>query len=323
MTIDWLSFDLLLAIALVALATASLRARDLFKGVVLFMLFGLLVAIAWVRVHAPDLALAEAAIGSGITGALFLGVLSRLEKEKHEAVRGQTENPIEGFASGAWAVLLTATLTGVLMLAVTQVWRYQAGLADAVLMHLDQSGVLNPVTAVILNFRAYDTMLEIGVLLLAVLGVYVVAEGHSRDSRERRARRSEVLEVFVHLLTPVVILTAGYLVWIGYRAPGGAFQAGALLGGIGVVLLLAGHDLPLSSARALVRVILGGGFLGFLLAGLLVLRDGALLEYPRQSAKHIILLIELLCTTSIGAILTVLFAGCASLLTGARERKGE
>jgi len=308
MLLDGLSFDLILSIALIALAIAALRARDLFKGIVIFMLFGLLVAIAWVRVHAPDLALAEAAIGSGITGALFLGALSRIEKKKNSAASGRLENPVGGSTSGAWAVLLTMVLMGLLALAVLRGWGYSDGLADAALSRIDESGVINPVTAVILNFRAYDTLLEIGVLLLAVLGVYTVGEGQTVHDL-RRTSRSEVLDTFAHLLTPVVVLTAGYLVWVGYKEPGGAFQAGALLGGAGVVLLLSGHELPMHTARTVVRIALGGGFLVFLLAGLAVMQDRAFLEYPRASAKHIILIIELACTVSIGAILTVLFAG--------------
>jgi multisubunit Na+/H+ antiporter MnhB subunit len=46
--------------------------------VVLFIAFGLLLALAWVRLGAPDVALAEAAIGAGITGTLLLVGLGRL-----------------------------------------------------------------------------------------------------------------------------------------------------------------------------------------------------------------------------------------------------
>ena len=37
---------------------------------------------------------------------------------------------------------------------------------------METSGVRNPVTAVLLNFRGYDTLLEMGVLLVALLGVW-------------------------------------------------------------------------------------------------------------------------------------------------------
>lgn len=70
-------FDIVLLLALLWLAWRALATPDLFKGIVLFIAFGLLMALAWVRLRAPDIALAEAAVGSGITGALLLSALAR------------------------------------------------------------------------------------------------------------------------------------------------------------------------------------------------------------------------------------------------------
>ncbi len=71
-------FDGLLALALPLLAWRVLATRDLFKAVVLFIAFGLLISLSWVRLHAPDVALAEAAIGAGLTGVLFLDALGHI-----------------------------------------------------------------------------------------------------------------------------------------------------------------------------------------------------------------------------------------------------
>jgi uncharacterized MnhB-related membrane protein len=73
----WL-FDGLLTLGLVWLAWLSLAATDLFKAIVLFVAFGSLMALAWARLQAPDVALAEAAIGAGLTGALLLSTLARI-----------------------------------------------------------------------------------------------------------------------------------------------------------------------------------------------------------------------------------------------------
>lgn len=75
--ISW-PFDVLLVATLLGLAWQILASSDLFKGVVLFIAFGLLMALAWVRLSAPDIALAEAALGAGLTGALFLSALAYL-----------------------------------------------------------------------------------------------------------------------------------------------------------------------------------------------------------------------------------------------------
>ena len=70
-----LAFDVTLALALFGLALALLSSRDLFRAVILFIAFGFLMALAWVRLRAPDIALVEAAIGAGLAGALFLDAL--------------------------------------------------------------------------------------------------------------------------------------------------------------------------------------------------------------------------------------------------------
>ena len=72
-----LLFDVLLIMTLLWVAWAALSSRDLFRGIVLFIAFGMILSIAWIRLGAPDVALAEAAIGAGLTGALLLADLGR------------------------------------------------------------------------------------------------------------------------------------------------------------------------------------------------------------------------------------------------------
>ena len=71
-------FDVLLAVALPLLTWRTLAARELFTSVVLFIALGLLLSLAYLRLAAPDVALAEAAIGAGVTSALLLDTLARI-----------------------------------------------------------------------------------------------------------------------------------------------------------------------------------------------------------------------------------------------------
>ena len=73
-------FDLLLIASLWLVAAGCLFSRDLFRAVIMFIAFGLLLALAWVRLQAPDIALAEAAIGAGITGVLLLDTLGHISR---------------------------------------------------------------------------------------------------------------------------------------------------------------------------------------------------------------------------------------------------
>ena len=82
------SFDLLLAGALLWSAWRTLSAGRLDLAVVMFIVFGLLMTLAWSRLNAPDIALAEAAIGAGLTGALLLDALGALRRKKAERGNG-------------------------------------------------------------------------------------------------------------------------------------------------------------------------------------------------------------------------------------------
>jgi uncharacterized MnhB-related membrane protein len=81
-------FDALLAGALLWLAWRVSSTPRLFEAVVLFVAFGLLMALSWMRLGAPDVALAEAAIGAGLTGALLMSALARLETREDEQDAG-------------------------------------------------------------------------------------------------------------------------------------------------------------------------------------------------------------------------------------------
>lgn len=88
-------FDLLLIGTLIWVAVAALTEAKLFKSVVMFVVFGLFLAIAWVRLGAVDVALAEAAIGAGVTGALMLDAVGHLRTRDVPFPR-QTEDSEEG-----------------------------------------------------------------------------------------------------------------------------------------------------------------------------------------------------------------------------------
>ncbi len=75
-------FDITLVLTMLWLAWYLLSTEDIFKAVVLFISFGLLMALAWVRMRAPDVALAEAALGAGLTGPLFLSALRRMNRTR-------------------------------------------------------------------------------------------------------------------------------------------------------------------------------------------------------------------------------------------------
>lgn len=173
------------------------------------------------------------------------------------------------------------------------------------LLRLGDSGVRHPVTAVLLNFRGYDTLLEVAVLLLAGLGLLAGA-GPARPGRRLYGEQAP-LQALARLLTPAMVVAAGYLLWAGAHAPGGAFQAAAVLGASGVLLGLSGIAGSWAAPSASRRLVLVAGLLVFLAVAAASLPDGVLLRYPPAAAGALILLVEAGLTVSLGLLLSGLF----------------
>ncbi len=312
-------FDALLALALLLLAARVVFSPRLFESIVLFIVFGLLMAIAWARLAAPHLALAEAAIGAGITGALLLSTF-------RELVIGRTPSPeaprVLVYRWHGLMALLAGGLFAVLGWALLSIDVPTGPVAgEQAMALLARTAVDDAVTAVLLDFRAYDTLLEMGVLLLAVLGARAALGSQGPASSDDLWTDGEgdtpMVGALVGMLSPLIIIMAGYLLWAGAYGPGGAFQAGAVLAALGVLLRLTGRIVPAPRAGVVQRGVLVIGMGVFTLAGLLTLATGrAFLQYPESLAYPMILLIEVALTLSIALPLVLLFSGSAGIAAG-------
>ncbi len=76
--LEW--FNLIMVIFLIVCALAVERTDDLLGAVIIFAAYSLIMAILWLLLQAPDIALTEAAIGAGVTTILFLTVISRTRR---------------------------------------------------------------------------------------------------------------------------------------------------------------------------------------------------------------------------------------------------
>lgn len=203
---------------------------------------------------------------------------------------------------GALALLLCVVLAGVLVTAGLDVEQLPAEGIPSVEENMEAAEVSQPVTAVLLNFRGYDTWLEVGVLIAAVLGLLVLHRAHGLTNL-RDEETDPVLDTVSRLLVPLMLLLGGFLLWAGTRIPGGAFQAGAILAGAGVLLRVAGVGSGLGRLMTgwPLRVLAVSGFTLFLIVGATTLVTGrALLEYPAGWGGEIIFLLEAGVMISVG-----------------------
>jgi len=137
----------------------------------------------------------------------------------------------------------------------------------------EQAGAPNMVTAVLADYRSYDTLGEVVVILTAglacllVLGGFTRSEDGSLDEPDRKELMhsfgSDVLDATSRMLTPFILLFATYVVVHGHTSPGGGFQGGAIFAAALILLRLvrgSAAELQFDSSR----------ILGFACVGVLV-----------------------------------------------------
>ena len=301
-------FDLALAAAVLALAWWTISTREAFAAVIDFVAYGLLLALVWVRLGAVDVALTEAAIGGGLTGGLLIGAAARL-RATEAAAAAERPGPAVRLIAAVGSALIAAGLVA----AVLSLPDPAPTLAPNAAANLAATGVGNPVTAVLMAFRATDTVLEKVVLLLALIGVWSLAADRfwgGRPGPHHQADPNGALAFLARLLSPLGIVIGAYVLWVSADEPGGAFQGGTILAAMWLLVMMAGlTDAPPLRRRWLRLLLIAGSaiFLAVGAAGLWL--AGAFLAYPVAWAKPLILLIEVPMMLTVAVTLGLLLAG--------------
>src|SRR5262245_44117542 len=141
------------AMLVLALAIFTIRAQDLFAAAFGFIAYGLLLTLVWVQLGGIDVALTEAAIGGGLTGALVIGSAARLW-----ATQAHSGDERPGAATRGFAALAAVVVAAALATCVVALPDPPPSLAPQVAANMASMGVGNPITAVLLGFRAMDTL---------------------------------------------------------------------------------------------------------------------------------------------------------------------
>jgi multisubunit Na+/H+ antiporter MnhB subunit len=299
-------FDIGLVVLILGIGASTIAVRKASAAVIGFVVYGLLLSIAWVRLSAVDVALTEAAIGGGMTGMLMLSAVARLRLAKGSEARASL--PVR-FATGVLCALVTAGLATAILSPPEAV----PTLAPMVMENLAQSGLGNPVAGVLFVYRALDTLLEKVVLILALLGVWSLAPDSvwgGIPGLRLYAQSNSTLTFLAQLLPPAGIVVAIYMCWVGAKEPGGAFQGGTVLAAMWLLVMIAGLQRVPSIGQRWLRLLLVVGPVIFLAIGLagMVLAN-AFLDYPSGYAKPLIVAVEVALTLSIGVALGLLAAG--------------
>ena len=231
------------------------------------------------------------------------------------------------FATRVLCAIVIGALGFGLIAALILTENISSSLPALVQQKLTQSGVQNPVTAVLLNFRSYDTLLEIGVLLIVAVAMLPNSNFNSDINPDipsdnlsggrlvsvvTNAQVNPTLEAVLRWLVPMIVVMAGYMLWTGASLPGGAFQSGALLAGAGVLVQLSGR-LQFCFTSTIAKLLITIGLITFMIVAVgVATTTGVILQYPTELAGPLILLIEIAATLSIATILLLLYNSLAT-----------
>ena len=180
-------------------------------------------------------------------------------KKKNKAAKrnaGQKKraaSPRRAYADSWWYRLCAAavclSLIGLLLYAVVRMPEFgnadtliDSELTEFYVEHtLEETGAVNIVTGIILDYRGFDTLGESHVLFIAVCTVLLMLSVRGEKNAEFRLRANEyerhfepgddlILRSAARILTPLTLVFGLYIIFNGHLSPGGGFSGGAILG---------------------------------------------------------------------------------------------
>jgi multicomponent Na+:H+ antiporter subunit B len=175
--------EIILLFLLVIVALAAVSMRNLVSAGMVLAVYSLLMALIWTRFNAVDVAFTEASVGAGITTVLLVACLShtgRKEAPQHVGKRMK-------FIPVVLLLTVLALVYGTLGMPDFGDPKAPANLhvAPRYIAHSeDESAVTNIVTAVLANYRGYDTLGETTVIFTAGAAVVLLLRRRRREDDE-------------------------------------------------------------------------------------------------------------------------------------------
>ena len=84
-------FELCLLLGLIICALSVSFTKRLLTSIIIYMSYSSIMAVIWVILQSPDLAVTEAAVGAGVTSLLFFVTLKKIRAIREENRDEQTE----------------------------------------------------------------------------------------------------------------------------------------------------------------------------------------------------------------------------------------
>ena len=175
------------------------------------------------------------------------------KKKAKKTASAQKRAPRKAYADAWWyrilAVTVCVSLIGTLLYAVVRMPQFgeadtliDSELTEFYVTHtMEETGAVNIITGIILDYRGFDTLGESHVLFIAVCTVLLMLSVRGEKDAEKRLRESDyeqhfepdhdlILQSAARVLTPLTFVFGLYIIFNGHLSPGGGFSGGAVLG---------------------------------------------------------------------------------------------
>ncbi len=254
-----------LLILLVVCAIWVSFSKKLINAVVIFMAYSCIMSVIWIIIESPDLAITEAAVGAGVSSILFFVTLKKIHAVEHEEEAEKPEDIVEmethwemKFFSVLYKVtagVICLSLIIILLSVVSRLPEFGASstpdnnevVQRYITKGMEETGAVNIVTGIILDYRAFDTFGEACVLFVAVSCVMILLRVDTKSSslsmpsgendRLYEPKNDLILQKTAKILVPIIMLFGVYIIANGHLSPGGGFAGGAIIGA-GLILYL-------------------------------------------------------------------------------------
>lgn len=249
-------------------------------------MFSFLVSLIWLKLNSIDLAMVEILTGTIISMLAFYFHF-RYSKEKTDFA----------LFSIWWIYLLIVLIVSYQFFSFLKTINYNGSLVHLVQQNLSTSGSKSDVTAVLLNFRGYDTLLEIVVISTLPIGIKILIDYNVNFFKFNIERIThEYLKIFL----PILLMLSGYVLLSGTTTFGGAFQAG-LLGSIFLYLYSIFYNKRVYNKHYFKLTQMG--FVSFIFIGLItIITNDTFLRFRQNESFWFITIIELAIAISISLI---------------------
>ena len=258
-------FQVTLLVILILLALSICFIRDTLTSIIVFMSYSSIMAIIWVLLQSPDLAITEAAVGAGVTSVLFFSTLKRINlidaslntfdwrtnKTFRQRVkimlkygRRRLKREMTPYTISYIIVCSVAAfmLAGLLLYSISFLPSFGAEnenpslneiVAKYIADGIQDTGATNFVTGMILDYRAFDTLGESFVLFTAVNCVMILLQGFKDTTDKKESFKVFSDPIISHacsILVPIILMFGAYVILNGSISPGGGFSGGAIMG---------------------------------------------------------------------------------------------